>query len=184
MAQAQGMHIDGTHWRLNAREAESRRRLWRELYFLDRAIALAIGRLYAVLDEQCVVQFPSNTQFSTAGTPIPVSLEDPLPKVHLQFSHKLGVIMGNIQRACFELKPPLYGEVLAFDRELDNWKNNLPAYFQIDNPDKSKDAGCPFLQWHRLQLHSAFHFTKSPSIVHICYDPPLQQDTSPATKHA
>lgn len=60
MAQAQGMHIDGERWRLPRKETETRRRLWSNLYMLDKTIALALGRPFAIVDQQCLVKQASN----------------------------------------------------------------------------------------------------------------------------
>jgi len=56
MAQAQGIHIDGERWRLPRKETGTRRRLWSHLYMLDKTIALAIGRPFAIVDQQCLVK--------------------------------------------------------------------------------------------------------------------------------
>lgn len=60
MAQAQGIHIDGERWRLPRKETETRRRLWSHLYVLDKTIALAIGRPFAIVDQQCLVKRATN----------------------------------------------------------------------------------------------------------------------------
>jgi hypothetical protein len=60
MAQAQGIHIDGKRWRLPRKETETRRRLWSHLYVLDKTIALAVGRPFAIVDQQCLVKRATN----------------------------------------------------------------------------------------------------------------------------
>jgi hypothetical protein len=50
--------------------------------------------------------------------------------------------------------------VVEMDNKLVAWKQQLPAYFSVDDPELSLDDSHTFLPWHRLYLHSAFHFAR------------------------
>ncbi|GES60016.1 transcription factor, fungi [Aspergillus terreus] len=165
MAQAQGMHVDGEKWGLSPKATETRRRLWANLYMLDKTIALALGRPYAISDHMCLIQAPENIwldnvpdEQSAMVTSNPLS--DPTPSAITLIGHGLAKIAGEIQDRCFGLYPAAYDVVVEMDEKLVAWKEQLPAYFALDSADTSLDSSRAFLPWHRLSLHSAFHFAR------------------------
>ncbi|KAK7746106.1 hypothetical protein SLS62_009566 [Diatrype stigma] len=165
MAQAQGMHIDGERWRLPRQKTETRRRLWSHLYTLDKTIALAIGRPFAIVDQQCLVKQASNVWLDDmnedeAATAPEQPLTDPTLSLCSKLSHELAVVVGKIQERCFGLFTVSYDTVLTLDREITEWEKRLPPYFRLDDPDLSKDGPLPFLVWHRLYIHSMYHFAR------------------------
>lgn len=165
MAQAQGMHIDGERWRLPRQETETRRRLWSHLYMLDKTIALALGRPFAIVDQQCLVKQASNVWLDdlddeAAALSPEAPISEPTLSVCNRLSHELAIIIGKIQERCFGLFTVSYETVLSLDGEIVNWEARLPAYFKLENPDLSKDASRPFLFWNRLHLHSMYHFAR------------------------
>ncbi|CAK7213012.1 hypothetical protein SBRCBS47491_001658 [Sporothrix bragantina] len=166
LAIAQGVHIDGTHWKLPRRVTEARRRLWCHLYLLDRMISLALGRPYGILDSLSLTQEPENVflddmshEEANAAKAEPLATR-PTPSVLAIFSRRLARIIGRIQEQTFGLRAASYREVMRLDAQLLAWKQALPAYLAIDDPDRSLDAGRPFLTWHRLYLQTAFHFSR------------------------
>lgn len=62
-SQAQGLHVDGTRWGLPAKETEIRRRLWAQLFCIDRSISLFLGRPVSIQNEQSAVAMPLNSKF-------------------------------------------------------------------------------------------------------------------------
>lgn len=166
MAQAQGMHIDGERWRLSRKETETRRRLWSHLYMLDKTIALAIGRPFAIVDQQCLVKRAQNVWLDdvaddTAANNVPVlPISEPTLSVCNFLAHDLAKIVGNIQERCFGLFTVSYDTVLSLDRDILNWESKLPDYFRLKDPDTSRDDLHPFLYWNRLHLHSMYHFAR------------------------
>ncbi|KAH9903531.1 fungal-specific transcription factor domain-containing protein [Xylariomycetidae sp. FL2044] len=165
MGMAQGMHIDGERWRLSRQKTETRRRLWSQLYTLDKTIALAIGRPFAIVDSQCLVKQSSNVwldemdEEEAANVP-EQPLSDPTPSLGNRLSHELAIIVGKIQEHCFGLFAVSYDTVLNLDREILEWEGKLPVYFRLGSPDRSKDVSYPFLVWNRLILHSLYHFAR------------------------
>ncbi|KAI5918378.1 fungal-specific transcription factor domain-containing protein [Camillea tinctor] len=165
MAQAQGMHIDGERWRLSRQKTETRRRLWSHLYTLDKTIALAIGRPFAIVDQQCLVKLASNVWLDemseeAAAKETEKPFSEPTLSLCSRLSHELAMIVGKIQEKCFGLFTVSYDTVLALDGEIITWESHLPSYFKLENPDKSKDCLLPFLEWNRLHLHSMYHFAR------------------------
>ncbi|KAJ5084532.1 hypothetical protein NUU61_009111 [Penicillium alfredii] len=165
MAQAQGMHIDGEKWGLSRRATEARRRLWSNLYLLDKTIALALGRPYAISDHMCLIKAPDNIwldgltdEQSSVATAKPLS--DPTPSAVTILGNGLAKIAGEIQDRCFGLYPASYELVVEMDEKLVAWKKQLPPYFALDDLDMVLDESHAFLPWHRLYLHSAFHFAR------------------------
>ncbi|OAA68546.1 Transcription factor [Niveomyces insectorum RCEF 264] len=166
LAIAQGVHIDGTHWKLPRRVTEARRRLWCHLYLLDRMISLALGRPYGILDSLSLTQEPENVflddlshEDANAARPEPLATS-PTPAVLAIFSCRLAYIIGKIQEQTFGLRAASYREVMRLDAQLVAWKESLPSYLAVEEPDKSLDAARPFLRWQRLYLHTAFHFSR------------------------
>ena len=165
MAQAQGMHIDGERWRLPRRETETRRRLWSHLYTLDKTIALAIGRPFAIVDQQCQVKRATNVwlddvsdEAAKSTTIRPIS--EPTLSVCNFLAHDLAKIVGNIQERCFGLKSASYDHVLSLDQDISAWEAKLPSYYRIATPDMSLDQQFPFVPWNRMYLHSMYHFAR------------------------
>ncbi|KAF2727219.1 fungal-specific transcription factor domain-containing protein [Polyplosphaeria fusca] len=165
MAQAQGIHIDGDRWRLSRKETETRRRLWSHLYMLDKTIALAIGRPFAIVDQQCYVKRATNIWLDDepderAATLAEFPISEPTLSICNFLAHDLAQIVGQIQERCFGLFSVSYDTVLDLDRDVLQWEKKLPPYFRLQDPDTSQDQAHPFLYWNRLQLHSMFHFTR------------------------
>ncbi|OLN97080.1 putative transcriptional regulatory protein C1F7.11c 2 [Colletotrichum chlorophyti] len=165
MAQAQGMHIDGERWRLPRKETETRRRLWSNLYMLDKTIALALGRPFAIVDQQCLVKQASNVWLDDlddeeAANVQEAPLSRPTASVFSRLAHELAVVVGKIQERCFGLFTVSYETVLTLDQEIEIWRSRLPPYFELEDPDTSKDETLPFLPWQRLHLHSMYHFAR------------------------
>lgn len=165
MSQAQGMHIDGERWRLPRKETETRRRLWSHLYVLDKTIALALGRPFAIVDQQCIVKRASNVWLDDlsdeeADAAVEAPLSDPTQAVCNHFAHELAVIVGKIQERCFGLFAVSYDTVLSLDRDVASWERGLPDYFKLQDADTSLDASRPYLYWNRLRLHAMYHFAR------------------------
>lgn len=165
MAQAQGMHIDGERWRLPRKETETRRRLWSNLYMLDKTIALALGRPFAIVDQQCLVKQTSNIWLDELddeeAAAVPESpLSEPTASLFSRLAHELAAVVGKIQERCFGLFTVSYETVLTLDKEIETWRSRLPPYFELLDPDTSKDVRLPFLPWQRMHLHSMYHFAR------------------------
>ncbi|KPI35321.1 putative transcriptional regulatory protein [Cyphellophora attinorum] len=164
LAMAQGFHIDGVQWKLSRRETEIRRRLWCQLYLLDRMISLALGRPYAIVDNLSLPQEPENVFLDEAGdleaeTIEAQPIEDrPTPTVLAIYSYRLAKVIGKIHEQTFGMNKCSYREVTTLEAQLVSWRQSLPRYLALKDPDRSLDRTHRYLKWHRHYLHTAFHF--------------------------
>jgi len=169
MAQAQGMHIDGENWKLPRKVLETRRRIWSNLYILDRTTSLALGRPYTINDKHCIAAKITNIWVDSmtpeqAASARPQFIDQPTPSIYYLYQQELSSILGHISDECFNLVPTTsystYDRVLHFDQVLLDWSSALPAYFSLEHTDRSMDDTHAYLPWHRLWLHSAYHFAR------------------------
>jgi hypothetical protein len=68
--------------------------------------------------------------------------------------------MGRIAYHTFAIQLPDYSTVLNLDRELLAWRDALPAFFAIANPDTSLDAEHPYLFVQRHLLACEWFYTR------------------------
>lgn len=151
-----GLYRDGTVLNLSdKREVEVRRRAWAMLYHLDRTISLLVGRPASISDAHTDTRPPANlddeeleTDFDPNGHP----LTRPTVYTYIIVRHKLAEIMGRIAYHTFAIQLPDYTTVLNLDRELLAWRDALPPFFSMNNPDTSldKDHSYLFVQRHLL----------------------------------
>ncbi|KIW44288.1 uncharacterized protein PV06_05308 [Exophiala oligosperma] len=162
---AQGLHVDGDKWGLPKRSTETRRRLWGHLYTLDRMISLALGRPSVISDAQSILEEPQNIFVDDmtddeAHSAQPQPLTNPTISAMASFEYRLAKVIGQIQEACFQFHAASYRDVLALDKKLMRWKDTLPHYFALEDPDLSLDETHGYLKWQRLYLHTSFHFAR------------------------
>lgn len=128
-------------------------------------ISLALGRPCAISDASCVNEEAKNVWIDdlddeAAALVSAQPLDNPTPSVVSFLIYRLAKLIGKIQEKCFALERASYDVVLGIDKDLVAWSEDLPSYFRIDSPDASLDEALPFLKWHRLYLHTSFHFAR------------------------
>jgi hypothetical protein len=128
-------------------------------------ISLALGRPYAINNEFCLTREAENVwlddlEEEEANRVVPQPLSLPTPSVLSFLLYRLARVIGKIQEKCFGMERASYEVVLQLDADLIMWSEQLPPYFRLDNPDTTGDEGLPFLPWHRLYLHTSFHFAR------------------------
>ncbi|WVW86883.1 hypothetical protein I302_108938 [Kwoniella bestiolae CBS 10118] len=160
-----GLYRDGTVLNISdKKEIEIRRRAWSMLYHLDRTISLLVGRPASISDAHTDTQIPANLDdeevesgdFDPAGHPLTV----PTQYTYVIVRHKLAEIMGRIAYHTFAIQLPDYATVLNLDRELLNWKDVLPPFFSMTNPDTSLDSKYPYLFVQRHLLACEWFYTR------------------------
>jgi hypothetical protein len=173
------LYRDGTVLNLNdKREVEIRRRAWAQLYHLDRTISLLVGRPASISDAHTDTRPPANlddeeleTDFDPAGHPMTkptvytyviVRYVSPLNSciVLIRDRHKLAEIMGRIAYHTFAIQLPDYSTVLSLDKELLAWRESLPPFFSMSNPDTSLDADHSYLFVQRHLLACEWFYTR------------------------
>ena len=68
--------------------------------------------------------------------------------------------MGRIAYHTFSIQLPEYQTVLNLDRELLAWRENLPSFFSLTNPDTSLDVDHPYLFVQRHLLSCEWYYTR------------------------
>lgn len=160
-----GLYRDGTVLNMtDKREMEVRRRAWAMLYHLDRTISLLVGRPASISDAHTDARPPANLDdeeiesgdFDPAGHP----MTKPTQYTYVIVRHKLAEIMGRIAYHTFTIQMPDYQTVLALDKELLAWRDSLPPFLAMINPDSSLDASHPYLFVQRHLLACEWYYTR------------------------
>jgi hypothetical protein len=68
--------------------------------------------------------------------------------------------MGRIAYHTFTIQLPDYATVLALDKELLAWRDSLPTFLAMVNPDTSLDASHPYLFVQRHLLSCEWYYTR------------------------
>lgn len=134
------------------------------LYHLDRTISLLVGRPASISDAHTDARPPANLDdeevesgnFDPAGHP----MTKPTVYTYVIVRHKLAEIMGRIAYHTFTIQLPDYQTVLALDKELLAWRDSLPPFLAMTNPDTSFDAAHPYLFVQRHLLACEWFYTR------------------------
>ncbi|KAK8849709.1 hypothetical protein IAR55_005044 [Kwoniella newhampshirensis] len=160
-----GLYRDGSILNIaDKKEIEVRRRAWSMLYHLDRTVSLLVGRPASISDAHTDTQIPANLEdeevdsgnFDPAGHP----LTTPTTYTYVIVRHKLAEIMGRIAYHTFAIQLPDYATVLNIDRELLTWREALPPFFNMSNPDTSLDGAHPYLFVQRHLLACEWYYAR------------------------
>ena len=76
--------------------------------------------------------------------------------------------MGRIAYHTFAIQLPDYTTVLNLDRELLAWREALPPFFTMDNPDTSLDKDHPYLFVQRQLLACEWYYTRITLNRYVC----------------
>ncbi|WVW85748.1 hypothetical protein I302_107786 [Kwoniella bestiolae CBS 10118] len=166
-AQAQGLHVDGSSWKgMSTKEAELRRRLWAQLYAVDRSIALFLGRPVCIQDGEFTTREPANMHDDELEMPatFPRGLNIPTKSTFLILHYRLNKIIGKVQLTCFNLNPRRYADIQECEEMFQSFKNSLPPHFRLDRhgTDFSLDdqRGYSWLPIQRQTLNAKFHLAR------------------------
>lgn len=132
-----GMHRRGYSFNLNPIEMEQRRRIFWILYMLDKDMALRAGRPPCINDDDCNVDLPDEDPLDGVGD---VPLSNGKAKFNLFRSMaSFAIIESKVYMQLYSAKASKQsdGELLNtigdLDRELEEWKDGVPAEFSPDN---------------------------------------------------
>jgi hypothetical protein len=132
-----GMHRKGSSFGLNPIEVEQRRRIFWILYVLDKDMALRSGRPPCINDDDCNVELPDEDPLDGVG-------DVPLFKSSGRFNLfrsmvKFSIIQSKVYmqlysaRAAKQSDGELLNTIGELDKELEEWKDSVPAEFGPDN---------------------------------------------------
>lgn len=153
-----GMHRRGSSFGLNVLEVEQRRRIFWILYMLDKDMALRSGRPPCINDDDCNVELPDENPMDGVG-------DVPLTKGKGKFNlFRTMAIFAVIEskvymqlysaRASKQSDGELLNTIGELDRELEKWKDSIPAEYGPDNEAAFEDKG---LVMHLVILHFAYY---------------------------
>ncbi|WVF72684.1 hypothetical protein IAT40_007502 [Kwoniella sp. CBS 6097] len=158
-AQAQGLHVDGSSWKgMSIKEAELRRRLWAQLYIVDRPVCIQDG--------QFSTREPANMHDDELDMPsvFPRGINLPTKTTFLILHYRLAKIIGEVQLTCFNLNPRRYAEVQACEDKFSGFKDTLPPHFRLDREGTEigldDTEGYRWLPTQRQTLNSKFHLAR------------------------
>jgi len=172
VAQALGMHRDGTKLRLGAYQTEYNRRLWSYLIHADATYSCLLGRPTALdprfYDTKCVFasprgcngvhdRSPSNLDLAvlengTRASEVEKPYDEPTFATYLILRRSLGEIVAKLTDHFQMLGEVVqYRDVEELDAEFKAFMRELPRAFRMTEPDKTWDAS----EWQPLLRCSA-----------------------------
>jgi hypothetical protein len=136
------MHDDIITERSSEFDREMRRRLWMTMFSWDRAMGMVLSRPFLIAQEKCTL--PSvNLEFDPAYPDIP----SPVTQVKLQYQ-----LLESISKVLpLSSRNVSCDAALAAKTKIDTWALDLPAVFQLRDPDTRYNSTHKFLARHRLQ---------------------------------
>jgi hypothetical protein len=104
-----------------------------DVYYMDRYLALLLGRPSSIQDDDCDALPPTDTAESSSVSYGFAETREELDSVFafVRFRSTLATIMGLIVKNAFRLAPSGYDETLQLDQALDQWRRKLPSSFQV-----------------------------------------------------
>ncbi|KAF2260095.1 hypothetical protein CC78DRAFT_585199 [Lojkania enalia] len=154
-------------------DIELRRRLWLLLYIWDWQMSAWLGRPHLIDQKDCSFTFPNLRLDTSTAEP---NLVSPFAHIALQamLARRLSLIMGDVL-----IIPNLTGEqVLAVEAECEQFIEELPAVFRLDDPDLSLDEQYPYYVFQRCQLHVVIYMTMLDFLKPYLTKSPNERETS------
>ncbi|KAF8760303.1 Nop protein [Rhizoctonia solani] len=143
-----GLHRDPGKWKLSKEQIERRRWAWWNVLQLDRWQAFLFGRPISIPNSHFDTNFPvENKTDPSIG-----AVNNPnLPYLH-QF--KLTLVLGDIVADATSCRPTPYDRILAHERELESWFQNLPHDLAVDDYHLASLLSSQALASRRLGVQS------------------------------
>ncbi|KAF8251868.1 hypothetical protein K440DRAFT_647294 [Wilcoxina mikolae CBS 423.85] len=154
-----GMHRRGSSFGLSPTETQQRRRIFWILYILDKNMALRTGRPPCINDDDCNVELPDEHALDGIG-------EFPLNNSKAKFNLfrcmvNFAMIESKVYMQLYSAKASKQsdGELLNtigdLDRELEEWKDSVPAEFSPDSDLSSIGHSEKFM--HFMLVHFTYY---------------------------
>ncbi|KAI0381794.1 N-terminal binuclear Zn cluster-containing protein [Hypomontagnella monticulosa] len=153
-----GLHKRGSGFNLNPVEIEQRKRVFWIAYMLDKDLCLRSGRPPAQDDDDMNVELPDADPIDNIGN---IPLADGKGKMNLfRAMCELTVIESQVYKKLYSTKATKLsdGELLQvigeLDRQLENWKDNIPIDFRPEHEIKASHTP---LILHVVMLHFSYY---------------------------
>ncbi|KAF9498391.1 hypothetical protein BDN71DRAFT_1465593 [Pleurotus eryngii] len=146
ISKAMGLHRDPGKWRMHRDLAERRRWAWWHIVLLERWQCFMFGRPLFIASHHFDTQMPSycNPELDKTGRLY-------LPNVAL---FRLADILGDIMDDAVSVKPVPYESVLANDRALTQWMENIPPELDLDDYRTARNLASSDPSLRRLGVQS------------------------------
>lgn len=143
---AMGLHRDPGKWKMHRDVAERRRWAWWHIILLERWQAFMFGRPLTIASHHFDTQLPSYCDPSVDKTGRLY-----LPNIAL---FRLAFILGDIMDDAVSVRTVPYENVLANDRALTQWMENLPPEMDLDEYRVARSLASGTLATRRLGVQS------------------------------
>ncbi|KAF2125677.1 hypothetical protein P153DRAFT_369691 [Dothidotthia symphoricarpi CBS 119687] len=141
LAHSIGLHKKGSNFNLNAAEVEQRKRVFWIAYMLDKDICLRSGRPPIQDDDDMNVELPSEHPPDNIGN---IPLADGKGMMNLfRLMCTFSIIQSKVYKGLYSVKASKQtdGELLntigELDKELENWKDEIPLEFRPEHDIKA-----------------------------------------------
>ncbi|RDB20541.1 putative transcriptional regulatory protein C1F7.11c [Hypsizygus marmoreus] len=146
IAMAMGLHRDPGKWRMHRDVAERRRWAWWHIVLMERWQAFMFGRPLAIASHHFDTQLPSYCDPAIDKTGRLY-----LPNIAL---FRLAFILGDIMDDAVSVRPVPYESVLANDRALTQWMEELPSELDLDEFRVARSLASPNTAVRRIGVQS------------------------------
>ncbi|KAJ3549525.1 hypothetical protein NMY22_g841 [Coprinellus aureogranulatus] len=143
---AMGLHRDPGKWKMHRDLAERRRWAWWHIILLERWQAFMFGRPLAIASHHFDTQLPSYCDPAIDKTGRLY-----LPNIAL---FRLAFILGDIMDDAVSVRTVPYENVMANDRALTQWMENLPPELDLDEYRVARSLASSNLATRRLGIQS------------------------------
>lgn len=170
-AQDLGLHRSPRRLLISPIEKETRRKIWWNVYCLDRMLALALGRPLGVEDSDCDVEYPADVDddyLPEYFSGVNVSQQHPTLVSGIIALVNLYQIAGRVLRQVYsienckeglepERRAELQRAVEALDLELNKWCEDLPTPFKNGGPTDKHVSMTAVLCSHYYSVLTTLH---------------------------
>ncbi|KII95975.1 hypothetical protein PLICRDRAFT_96706 [Plicaturopsis crispa FD-325 SS-3] len=143
---AMGLHRDPGRWKMPLAVAERRRWAWWHIILLERWQAFMFGRPISIASDHFDTELPAYCDPAL----------DPTGRLYLPniALFRLAYILGDIMTDAVSLRPVPYDSVLANDRALTQWLDELPRELDLDDYRVARSLASPTPSVRRLGVQS------------------------------
>ncbi|KAF8897168.1 fungal-specific transcription factor domain-containing protein [Infundibulicybe gibba] len=170
---ALGLHRDPGKWKMHRDVAERRRWAWWHIILLERWQAFMFGRPIVIASHHFDTQLPSYCDPALDKTGRLY-----LPNVAL---FRLAFVLGDIMDDAVSVRPVPYENVLANDRALTQWMDNIPPELDLDEYRLARSLASSSLAIRRLGVQSVIIRTSYNNIRFTLHRPYASAPLNPVT---
>ncbi|KNZ75688.1 hypothetical protein J132_02318 [Termitomyces sp. J132] len=172
IAMAMGLHRDPGKWRMHRDVAERRRWAWWHIVLIERWQAFLFGRPLTIASHHFDTQLPSYCDPAIDKTGRLY-----LPNIAL---FRLAFILGDIMDDAVSVRPVPYESVMANDRALTQWMEELPSELDLDEYRVARSLASPNTATRRFGVQSVIIRTSYYHIRFTLHRPYASSSPSPS----